>query len=123
MAAPIEQEINGVERMLYMSSRCTDDGQMTLDVTFELGTNIDQAQVLTQNRVAIAQAKLPAEVTRQGVMVKKRSPSILLCVNLISPGDRYDQLYLSNFATIEVKDQLARVKGVGDVSLSGISRL
>jgi multidrug efflux pump len=119
VATPIEQEVNGVERMLYMSSKCTNDGQMMLDVTFELGTNLDTAQVLVQNRVAVAQAKLPEEVKRLGVTTKKKSPSILLCVNLISPDGRYDQLYLSNFALISVKDDLARVKGVGDVSFLG----
>src|SRR5262245_11170545 len=119
VATPIEQEVNGVERMLYMSSRCTNDGQMTMDVTFELGTNLDQAQVFVQNRVSIAEAKLPEEVKRQGVTTKKKSPSILLCVNLISPDRRYDQLYLSNFATINIKDNLARIKGVGDVSFLG----
>jgi multidrug efflux pump len=119
VATPIEQEINGVERMLYMSSRCTNDGQMTLDVTFELGTNLDQAQVFVQNRVSIAEARLPEEVKRQGVTTKKKSPSILLCVNLISPDLRYDQLYLSNFATINIKDNLARIKGVGDVAFLG----
>ena len=119
VAAPIEQEVNGVEGMLYMSSRSTNDGQLTLDVTFELGTNLDMAQVLVQNRVAIAEAKLPEEVKRQGVTVKKKSPNILLCVNLISPNKQYDQLYLSNFALIHVKDALARIKGVGDVSFLG----
>jgi multidrug efflux pump len=119
VAAPIEQEINGVERMLYMSSRCTNDGLMALDVTFELGTNIDQAQVLVQNRVAIAEAKLPEDVRRQGIVTKKKSPSILLTVNLISSEDRYDQLYLSNFATIEVRDALMRIPGVGDVGMLG----
>jgi len=124
VATPIEQEVNGVERMLYMSSRCTNDGQMTLDVTFELGTNLDTAQVLVQNRVAIAMAKLPEEVKRIGVTTKKKSPSILLCVNLISEkrpdgSDYYDQIYLSNFASLNVKDDLARIKGVGDVVLLG----
>src|SRR6187200_3752678 len=93
VATPIEQEINGVEQMLYMSSKCTNDGQMNLDVTFELGTNLDTAQVLVQNRVAVAEAKLPEEVKRTGVTTKKKSPSILLCVNLISPDNSYDQLY------------------------------
>ncbi len=119
VAAPIEQEVNGVENMLYMLSKCTNDGMMTLDVTFKLGTNIDMAQVLTQNRVSVATAKLPEEVRRQGVVVKKRSPSILLCVNLISTDPRLDQLYLSNYATIQLKDSLARVPGVGDVSFLG----
>src|SRR5438132_1682048 len=124
VATPIEQEVNGVERMLYMSSKCTNDGQMNLDVTFELGTDLDTAQVLVQNRVAIAQAKLPEEVKRIGVTTKKKSPSILLCVNLVSEkkpggGYYYDQLYLSNFATLSVKDDLARIKGVGDVAFLG----
>ena len=119
VATPIEQEVNGVENMIYMSSRCTNDGQMILDVTFKLGTNLDMAQVLVQNRVAIAQASLPDEVKRIGVTTKKKSPSILLCVNLISPDNRYDQLYLSNFATLNIKDDLARIKGVGDVAFLG----
>jgi multidrug efflux pump len=119
VAIPIEQEVNGVERMLYMSSRSTNDGQLLLDVTFEVGTNLDMAQVLVQNRVAIAEAKLPDEVKRLGVTTKKKSPAILMCVNLISPDQRYDQLYLSNFALREIKDELARVNGVGDVSFLG----
>jgi len=119
VAAPIEQEVNGVENMLYMLSKSTNDGQLNLDVTFRVGTDLDFAQVLTQNRVAIAEAKLPEEVKRQGVTVKKKSPMILLCVNLLSPDNRYDQLYLSNYATIQVKDALARLPGVGDVSFLG----
>lgn len=119
VATPIEQEINGVEDMLYMSSQCTNDGQMNLTVTFALGTDLNMAQVLVQNRVSTALPKLPEEVRKQGVITKKKSPSILLCVNLISPDGRYDQLYLSNFATIQVKDALARVPGVGDVNMLG----
>src|SRR3954451_17646685 len=119
VATPIEQEVNGVENMLYMSSQCTNDGQMYLNVTFKLGTDLNMAQVLVQNRVSVAQAKLPEEVKRQGVTTKKKSPSILLCVNLIAPDNRYNQLYLSNFATIQVKDALARIKGVGDVTFLG----
>jgi multidrug efflux pump len=119
VATPIEAEVNGVERMLYMSSKCTNDGQMNLDVTFELGTNLDMAQVLVQNRVSIAQAKLPEEVKRIGVTTKKKSPAILLCINLISPDGKYDQLYLNNFATLSVKDDIARIKGVGDVTFLG----
>jgi multidrug efflux pump len=129
VATPIEQEVNGVENSIYMSSRCTNDGQMLLDVTFALGTNLDMAQVLVQNRVKIAEAKLPEDVKRQGVTTKKKSPSILLCVNLISEKItdpetkqerfKFDQLYLSNYATIYIKDELARVKGVGDVSFLG----
>ena len=119
VATPIELQINGVERMLYMTSQSTNDGQLNLNVTFELGTNLDMAQVLVQNRVSIALASLPEEVKRIGVTTKKKSPSILLCVNLISPDSRYDQLYLSNFATLNVKDDLARIKGVGDVAFLG----
>jgi len=119
VATPIELEVNGVERMLYMASKCTNDGQMNLDVTFELGTNLDMAQVLVQNRVSVAQAKLPEEVKKIGVTTKKKSPSILLCVNLISPDNRYNQLYLSNYAALNVKDDLARIKGVGDVAFLG----
>jgi multidrug efflux pump len=124
VATPIEQEVNGVERMLYMSSRCTNDGQMLLDVTFELGTNLDTAQVLVQNRVAVAEAKLPEEVKRIGVTTKKKSPAILLCINLVSqkrPDGSYfyDALYLSNFATLNVKDDIARIRGVGDVTFLG----
>src|SRR6516162_4295591 len=129
VATPIEQEVNGVENMIYMSSQCTNDGQMLLDVTFALGTDLNMAQVLVQNRVSVAEAKLPEEVKRQGVTTKKKSPSILLCVNLISgkvkdskTGEekyKYDQLYLSNYATLNVKDVLARIPGVGDVSFLG----
>jgi multidrug efflux pump len=124
VATPIEQEVNGVERMLYMASRCTNDGQMFLDVTFELGTDLDMAQVLVQNRVSVAEAKLPEDVKRIGVTTKKKSPSILLCVNLVSEKKPdgsfyYDQLYLSNYASLSVKDDLARVKGVGDVTFLG----
>ncbi len=119
VATPIEQEVNGVENMLYMSSKCTNDGQMTLDVTFKLGTDMNMAQVLVQNRVAIADAKLPEDVKRQGVVTKKKSPSILLCINLVSPNRTYDQLYLSNYATLQVKDAIARVPGVSDVNFLG----
>jgi multidrug efflux pump len=124
VATPLEQEINGVERMLYMSSRCGNDGIMSIDITFELGTDLDTAQVLVQNRVAIAEAKLPVEVTRQGITTKKRSPNILLVVNMVSSvkpdhQDYRNNLYLSNYATLSVKDALARIAGVGDVSLFG----
>jgi multidrug efflux pump len=129
VATPIEQEINGVENMIYMLSKCTNDGQMLLDVTFKPGTDLNMAQVLVQNRVSIAEAKLPEEVKRQGVTTKKKSPSILLCINLISDKVkdeqtgaeryRYDQLYLSNFATLNVKDVIARLTGVGDVTFLG----
>ena len=119
VTTPIEQEINGVEGMLYLSSKSTGDGQASIDVTFALGTDIDQAQVLTQNRVAVALAKLPEEARRQGVSTRKKSPSILLCVNLFSPGERLDQLFISNYALLQVKDALARIEGVGDVQFLG----
>ena len=117
VAAPIEQQVNGVENMLYMSSQCNNDGSYTLDVTFELGTDLNMAQVLVQNRVAIAQPTLPDVVKAIGVTVKKRSPDILLVVNLYSDDNPatgqpyYDQLYLSNYATIQLKDALARAGG------------
>ncbi|NOT55128.1 MAG: multidrug efflux RND transporter permease subunit [Deltaproteobacteria bacterium] len=117
VATPIEQEVNGVERMRYMESRSTNDGRMVLTVTFELGTNLDTAQVLVQNRVAIAEPKLPEEARRQGVVTKKTSPSLLMVVGLISPNNRYDTLYLSNYAILQVKDALARVPGVGEALL------
>ncbi len=120
VGTPIEQEINGVERMLYMTSRSTNDGVVTIDVVFELGTNLDMAQVFVQNRVAIAQPKLPEEVKQLGVTTKKKSPSILMMVNVLSPSGAYDQVYLSNFATLNVKDDLARIRGMGDVVLFGI---
>ncbi|MBC8105174.1 MAG: efflux RND transporter permease subunit, partial [Anaerolineae bacterium] len=119
VASPIEQQVNGVEKMLYMSSQSNNDGTYTLTVTFELGTNIDIAQVLVQNRVAVATPQLPDAVKQIGVTVKKKSPSILLVVNLYSPDGRYDALYLSNYATIQVRDELSRVTGVGDVSYLG----
>jgi multidrug efflux pump len=119
VATPIELQINGVERMLYMTSRSTNDGVVTIDVVFELGTNLDMAQVFVQNRVAIALPQLPNEVKQLGVTTKKKSPSILLMVNVLSPDGRYDQIYLSNFATVNVKDDLARIRGMGDVVLFG----
>src|SRR2546430_2852116 len=125
VAAPIEQQVVGVEGMLYMSSQSNNDGSYTLDVTFELGTNVNMAQVLVQNRVAIAEPTLP-DVTRAiGVTVKKRSPDILLAVSLYSEGNPetgrpyYDQLYMSNYATIQLKDALSRLEGVGDVAIFG----
>ena len=119
VAAPIEQQVIGVENMLYMSSQSTNDGGYNLTVTFEVGTNLDMAQVLVQNRVNLALPTLPGEVKQTGVSVKKKSPSILLVVNLISPQGSYGQLYLSNYATIRLRDELAQVKGVGDVTFLG----
>jgi multidrug efflux pump len=119
VAAPIEQQVNGVENMLYMSSQCTNDGAYNLTITFKLGTDLDMAQVLVQNRVSIALPTLPDVVKQTGVITKKQSPNIMLVVNLVSPDGRYDQLYLSNYATISVKDELARLDGVGDVAFLG----
>jgi len=119
VAAPIEQEVNGVDDMIYMSSKCSSDGTMELTVTFEVGTDVDMANVLVQNRVAIAQAKLPEEVTRQGVTTKKQSTAIVLIVNLISPDGTYGEIYLSNYIGTRIKDVLSRVKGVGEVKVFG----
>ena len=119
VAAPIEQQVIGVENMLYMSSQSTNDGGYNLTVTFKVGTNLDMAQVLVQNRVNLALPSLPSEVKQTGVSVKKKSPNILLVVNLISPEGTYDQLYLSNYATIQVRDELAQINGVGDVTYLG----
>ena len=119
VAAPLEQVINGVENMLYMSSQAATDGRMTLTVTFQQGTDPDMAQIQVQNRVSRALPRLPQEVQRIGVVTQKISPDILMVVHLVSPDDRYDPLYLSNFATLQVRDQLARLPGVGDVLVWG----
>src|SRR5437660_11998738 len=125
VAAPIEQQVNGVEGMLYMSSQSSNDGSYTLDVTFELGTNVNMAQVLVQNRVAIAEPTLPDVVRTIGVTTKKRSPDILLGISLYADDNPetgrpyYDALYLSKYATIQLKDAVARVEGVGDVLILG----
>jgi hydrophobe/amphiphile efflux-1 (HAE1) family protein len=119
VATPIEQEVNGVEDMLYMSSQSTNSGNMSLTITFKPGTNLDKAQVLVQNRVALAEPRLPEEVNRQGISVKKRSPDLSLVVNLISPDKRYDSVYLSNYALLQIKDILARLPGVGDILVFG----
>ena len=119
VATPIEQEVNGVEDMLYMSSQSTSDGSMTLTITFKLGTDLDKAQVLVQNRVAIAEPRLPEDVRRVGVTTLKSSPDLLLVVHMVSPDDSYDQLYISNYAILHVREQLKRLDGVGDVNLYG----
>ena len=120
VATPIEQEVNGVENMLYMSSQTTTDGQMTLTITFKLGTNLDTAQVLVQNRVAIAEPRLPEDVRQQGITTLKSSPDILMVIHIVSPQKRYDQLYIGNYALIQIRDALARVDGVGDVTPFGL---
>ena len=119
VAAPIEQQVNGVENMLYMSSQCTNDGTYTLTVTFKNGVDLNMAQVLVQNRVAFAQPILPDLVKRKGVTVKKKSPSVLMIVNLYSPAGTRDSLYLSNYATIQLRDELSRLPGVGDITYLG----
>ncbi len=119
VAAPIEQEVNGVEGMIYMSSTSANDGSYSLTVTFAVGTNLDMAQVLVQNRVAIAMARLPEEVKRQGVTTMKQSTAIVLLISLFSPDQRYDALYLSNFATLRLVDTLKRIPGVGSTSVFG----
>ena len=119
VATPVEQEVNGVEDMLYMSSQSTNSGNMSLTITFKPGTNLDKAQVLVQNRVALAEPKLPEEVRRQGLSVKKRSPDLSLVVNLVSPDKRYDSVYMSNYALLQIKDTLARLPGVGEIMLFG----
>ncbi|MFM7845859.1 MAG: efflux RND transporter permease subunit, partial [Planctomycetota bacterium] len=119
VAAPIEQQVNGVEDMLYMSSRSTNDGSYTLTVTFRPGTDLNLAQVLVQNRVGLAQPVLPELVRRRGVTVKKKSPSVLMMINLYSPDSSRDNLYLSNYATIQLRDELSRLPGVGDIAFLG----
>ena len=119
VASPLEQTINGIENMLYMSSQSTANGVMTLTVTFKLGIDIDLAQVQVQNRVSQVLPKLPEEVRRFGVTTVKSSPNLTMVVHLLSPNDRYDQLYLRNYATLNVKDELARLPGVGQVQLFG----
>jgi hydrophobe/amphiphile efflux-1 (HAE1) family protein len=119
VATPIEQEINGVEDMLYQSSQSTGDGRVVITITFKQGTNLDAAQVLVQNRVSVALPRLPEEVQRLGVVTKKTSPDFLLIVNLVSPDKSLDRAYLSNYATTRVKDPLSRIDGVGDVQLFG----
>ncbi|MBI1776098.1 MAG: multidrug efflux RND transporter permease subunit [Proteobacteria bacterium] len=119
VATPLEQEINGVENMLYMVSQATGDGNLALTIAFALGTDLDIAQVLVQNRVAIAQPRLPEEVSRIGVTVRKNSPDLMMVIHLSSPDGSRDQLYVSNYATLQIKDVLARLEGVGDVRVFG----
>ncbi|MEQ8211335.1 MAG: multidrug efflux RND transporter permease subunit [Lacipirellulaceae bacterium] len=119
VATPLEQEINGVEDMLYMESQSTGDGSMQLTITFKLGSDLDKAQVLVQNRVAVAEPRLPEEVRRIGVTTTKSSPDLLLVVHLLSPDDSRDQLYISNYAYLQIRDRLARLDGVGDLQIFG----
>src|SRR6185503_12539009 len=119
VAAPLEQAINGVENSQYMFSQATADGVMTLTITFKLGTDVDQAQVLVQNRVSQSLPKLPEEVRRLGVTTRKQSPDLTMVVHLFSPNDRYDEIYLRNYAVLQVKDVLARIPGAGNVEVFG----
>src|SRR5215510_6291571 len=119
VATPIEQEVNGVENMIYMKSSNTSDGRMQLDVNFSVGVNQDTANVLTQNRVSSAQARLPQEVIAQGVTVKKMSPSILMVISLFSPNGTYDSNFLINYCGINLRDQLLRIPGIAQVDLFG----
>src|SRR3954462_9993522 len=119
VATPIEQQVNGVDNMIYMKSLNTSDGRMLLDVTFGVGMNLDTANMLTQNRVAQATSRLPEEVNQQGVTTKKLNPSILLVLSIYSPGGTYDSLFLNNYAMINVRDALLRVQGVAQVDLYG----
>lgn len=119
VATPIEQQINGVEDMLYMYSQATSNGQLNITITFKLGTDLDKAQVLVQNRVAIAMPQLPEEVQRNGVTTRKNSPDLLMVVFMLSPDDTFNQLYISNYALLQVRDQLLRLDGVGDIQIFG----
>jgi HAE1 family hydrophobic/amphiphilic exporter-1 len=119
VATPIEQEVNGVENMIYMKSSNTSDGRMQLDVYFEVGVDQDMANVLTQNRVSAAQARLPQDVIQQGITVKKQSPSILMLISLFSPGESYDAEFLINYCGINLRDQLLRIPGIAQVDLFG----
>src|SRR5688572_12275426 len=119
VAGPLEQQLNGIEGLLYMFSQSTADGRMQLTVTFAVGTDLDNAQVQVQNRVAQAIPRLPQEVQRIGIITEKASPDFIMVVHLLSPDNRYDMLYLSNFAHLRVKDELARIAGVGSAQVFG----
>src|SRR5216683_2431084 len=120
VAAPIEQQVNGVEGMLYMSSQMGNDGSYTLAVTFDLGTDLDTALVMVQNRVQLALPLLPVSVQNQGITIRKKTPDILNIINFYSPDGRYDDVYLSNFATIRVYDELLRIDGVSQINFLGV---
>jgi hydrophobe/amphiphile efflux-1 (HAE1) family protein len=120
VATPIEEQINGVENMLYMSSQSTNTGNLSLTVTFKVGTNLDVAQVQVQNRVALAQPQLPPEVQQEGIIVKKASPDITLAIAFFSPDGSHDALFISNYVTLQLKDEIARLPGVGDITIFGV---
>ena len=119
VAAPIEAQVSGVEGMMYMSSQCTNDGAYNLTVTFRLGTDSDMAQVLVQNRVSLALPVIPPLVQSEGINVRKMSPNTMMIVNLISPDRRYDSTFLSNYATIYIKDELGRLPGIAGITYLG----
>src|SRR3984885_10406748 len=119
VAAPIEQQVNGVPGMLYMSSQSGNDGSYSLTVTFDIGVDLNTALVMVQNRVTLAMPQLPTEVQNQGITIRKKTPDILMIVNFISPDERYDDIYLSNYATIYIRDELLRVEGVSDITYQG----
>jgi multidrug efflux pump len=119
VAAPIEQQVNGIDGMLYMSSQSGNDGSYTLTVTFEIGTDLNTALVMVQNRVTLAMPQLPTDVQRQGITIRKKTPDILSVISFYSPDKRYDNIYLSNFANINVRDELLRVDGVSDINILG----
>src|SRR5690349_1822580 len=119
VVTPLEQQINGVENMLYITSNSTGDGRFTIAITFELGTNLDIAQVQVQNRVAIAQPRLPVDVRNIGVTVAKASPDLMMVVHLLSPDNSRDTLFISNYANVNVVDTLSRIQGVGSITVFG----
>src|SRR5438094_4544818 len=119
VVTPLEQQVNGVENMLYMSSNSTADGRFSIQVTFDLGTNLDIAQVQVQNRVSIAQPRLPSDVRNIGVTVPKSSPDLMMVVHLYSPNKSRDTLFISNYATLEITDTLTRIDGVGSITVFG----
>src|SRR5258708_21930852 len=120
VAAPIEQQVNGVEGMLYMSSQMGNDGSYTLTVTFDIGTNLNTALVMVQNRVQLAMPLLPTSVQNQGITIRKKTPDILGIISFYSPDGRYDDVYLSNYATIHVLDELLRIDGVSQINYQGV---
>jgi multidrug efflux pump len=119
VATPLEEVVNGVDNMLYMSSQATADGLLNLTVTFKIGTDVDLAQVQVQNRVSQALPRLPEEVRQIGVSTVKSSPNLTMVVHIVSPDERYDELYLRNYAVLQIKDRLARIPGVGQVQVFG----